>query len=64
VIRIRYVGKPIKTFEGHRFVRRAGNYVCDIKLPNMAYLKILRSPYSRAIIRNTLTSSPAFRSSS
>ncbi len=52
MIRIRYVGKPIKTFEAYRFVRGAGNYVCDIKLPNMAYLKILRSPYPRAVIRN------------
>jgi len=41
----------LRTFEGGRFVRGMGSYVCDIRLPNTAYLKILRSPYPRALIK-------------
>jgi len=52
VVAISYVGRSIKTFEGYRHVRGAGNYVCDIKLPGMAYLKVIRSPYPRASIKN------------
>jgi len=52
VVAIRYVGRPLKTVEGYRFVRGAGNYVCDIKLPGMAYLKVIRSPYPRAAVKS------------
>ncbi|MEM0438917.1 MAG: xanthine dehydrogenase family protein molybdopterin-binding subunit [Sulfolobales archaeon] len=48
---IRYVGKPLKTFEAGRFIRGAGIYVDDIKIPGTLYLKIIRSPYPRALVR-------------
>ena len=51
MVLIRYIGKPLRTFEGGRFVRGMGSYVCDIRLPNTTYLKILRSPYPRALIK-------------
>ncbi|MEM1606506.1 MAG: molybdopterin cofactor-binding domain-containing protein, partial [Fervidicoccaceae archaeon] len=46
-----YVGKPLKPFEHYRFITGRGRYVDDIKLDNMAYLKVIRSPYARALIR-------------
>lgn len=48
---IGYVGKPLRVFESERFIRGSGRYVGDLRLPNMVYLKIIRSPYPRAIIR-------------
>jgi len=42
------IGKPIKRKEDPRFLQGRGNYIDDIKLPNMAYMAIVRSPYAHA----------------
>lgn len=38
--------------EAGRFVRGAGVYVDDIKIPGTLYLKIIRSPYPRAVVKS------------
>src|SRR2546423_13084327 len=48
----RWLGKSIKRKEDDRFVRGRGNYLDDIKLPNMLHMAILRSPYAHARIRS------------
>jgi carbon-monoxide dehydrogenase large subunit len=50
------LGARIKRVEDPRFITGNGNYVADIKLPSMAYLAILRSPYAHADIRSVDTS--------
>jgi len=49
-------GKAIKRTEDPRFITGNGNYLDDIKLPSMAYLAVLRSPYAHANIRSVDTS--------
>jgi carbon-monoxide dehydrogenase large subunit len=51
----KYVGSPIKRREDPRFIQRRGSYVANLKLPNMAYLAIKRSPYAHARIRGIET---------
>ena len=46
------IGLPLKTKEGYRLIRGNGRYVDDIRLPNMAFAAILRSPYAHARIRS------------
>ena len=46
------IGLPIKTKEDDRFIRGKGRYVDDIRLPNMVFAAILRSPYAHARIKN------------
>ncbi|MEM4417826.1 MAG: molybdopterin cofactor-binding domain-containing protein, partial [Nitrososphaerota archaeon] len=48
----KWVGKGIKRYEDVRLIKGKGTFVEDIKLPNMAYAALLRSPYAHAIIRN------------
>ncbi|HKW04970.1 MAG TPA: xanthine dehydrogenase family protein molybdopterin-binding subunit [Nitrososphaerales archaeon] len=45
------IGKAIKTKEDSRFIRGNGRYVDDVRLPNICYAMILRSPYPHAKIR-------------
>src|SRR2546428_2029159 len=51
-----FVGESIKRKEDDRFIRGAGNYVDDIKLPGMLHMAILRSPYAHARINSIDTS--------
>lgn len=46
------LGKAEKSREDLRFVRGAGKYVDDLKLPAMLYADVLTSPYAHAIITN------------
>jgi len=52
----KYVGSSMKRVEDPRFIQGRGSYVTNIKLPNMAYLAIKRSPYAHAIIKSIDTS--------
>ena len=53
----KYIGKSIKRVEDKRFITGQGKYTDDIKLDNMAYAYILRSPYSNAKITSINTDS-------
>jgi aerobic carbon-monoxide dehydrogenase large subunit len=44
------LGQPVPRFEDPRLIRGGGRYVDDLKLPNMAYGCVLRSPYSHGRI--------------
>jgi carbon-monoxide dehydrogenase large subunit len=46
------LGAPLKRREDPRFITGAGNYLDDIKLPQMTWAAILRSPYAHANIRS------------
>jgi carbon-monoxide dehydrogenase large subunit len=50
------LGASVKRVEDQRFITGEGRYLDDIKLPSMAYLAILRSPYAHARIRSIDTS--------
>ncbi|MEM4281851.1 MAG: xanthine dehydrogenase family protein molybdopterin-binding subunit [Candidatus Caldarchaeum sp.] len=47
-----YIGAPVKMKEAVRHVKGRGMFVDDIKLPGMAYVVFLRSPYPHAVIRS------------
>jgi aerobic carbon-monoxide dehydrogenase large subunit len=47
---VRGIGHSVKRKEDPRFIRGKGNYVDDIKLPDMLYMDIVRSPYAHATI--------------
>lgn len=51
-----YVGKAIKRVEDSRFIQGRGKYVANLKLANMAYAAIKRSPYAHAKINHIDTS--------
>src|SRR5438128_10388495 len=51
-----WLGRSVKRKEDDRFIRGAGNYVDDIKLPGMLHMAILRSPYAHARINSIDTS--------
>lgn len=46
----KYMGKAIKRVEDPRFIQGRGKYVANLKLNNMAYAAIKRSPYAHATI--------------
>ena len=46
------LGAPVKRVEDPRFITGKGRYLDDIKLPGMAHVAILRSPYAHANIRS------------
>ena len=46
------LGARIKRVEDPRFITGNGNYIDDIKMPSMAHMAILRSPYAHANIRS------------
>ena len=50
------LGAPVKRVEDPRFITGKGRYLDDIKLPGMAHMAILRSPYAHANIRSIDTS--------
>jgi carbon-monoxide dehydrogenase large subunit len=50
------LGTPVVRREDQRFITGAGRYLDDIKLPGMAYMAILRSPYAHARILSIDTS--------
>ena len=45
------IGSRIKTKEDFRHIRGAGSFVDDVRLPDMAFASILRSPYPHAKIK-------------
>ena len=45
-----FIGKPIKRREDARFLKGAGKYTDDIKLPKMTQAAFVRSPYAHAKI--------------
>ena len=44
------VGQPVKRVEDPRFIQGRGGYVANIKLPDMAYIAVKRSPVAHAKI--------------
>lgn len=46
-----YVGKPILRYDGVGHVTGRTTYVDDVHLPGMLYMKVLRSPVHKGIIR-------------
>src|SRR5947209_5542790 len=54
------LGHSLRRKEDPRFIRGAGNYIDDIKLPGMLYMDIVRSPYAHARITN-INSAPALQ---
>jgi carbon-monoxide dehydrogenase large subunit len=53
---VRGIGHSVKRKEDDRFIRGKGNYVDDVKLPNMLHMAILRSPLAHAKINSIDTS--------
>ena len=51
-----WLGKSIKRKEDDRFIRGRGNYVDDVRLPNMLHMSTLRSPLAHARIASIDTS--------
>lgn len=51
-----FIGKPIKRREDARFLKGAGKYTDDIKLPKMTQAAFVRSPYAHAKILSVDTS--------
>ena len=51
----KYVGTSMKRREDPRFIQGRGSYVANLKLANMAYLAIKRSPYAHAKIKSIKT---------
>src|SRR5918911_1446713 len=47
-----WLGRSVKRKEDDRFVVGRGNYIEDIKLPNMLHMAILRSPFAHAKINS------------
>src|SRR5882672_5841824 len=43
-----YVGRPLKRSEDPKLITGRGQYVDDIKLPDLAHLAFLRSPHAHA----------------
>ena len=54
------LGHSLRRKEDPRFIRGAGNYIDDIKLPGMLYMDIVRSPYAHARITR-INSEPALQ---
>jgi aerobic carbon-monoxide dehydrogenase large subunit len=51
-----WLGRSVKRKEDARFIAGRGNYIEDIKLPNMLHMSILRSPFAHATINSIDTS--------
>ena len=51
-----WLGRSVKRKEDARFIVGRGNYIEDIKLPNMLHMAILRSPFAHAKINSIDTS--------
>jgi carbon-monoxide dehydrogenase large subunit len=50
------MGHRMKRKEDPRFIQGKGRYVDDVKLPNMVYMDLVRSPYAHARIKSIDTS--------
>lgn len=46
-----WVGKPIRRYEDARLIKGEGQFIDDLKLPDMLYAALLRSPYAHAVIK-------------
>jgi carbon-monoxide dehydrogenase large subunit len=46
-----YTGQPLKRLEDPRLVTGNGSFVDDLRLPNMLYAHVLRSPHAHARLR-------------
>ena len=53
------VGAPVKRVEDERLITGAAKFLDDLKLPGMAHVAILRSPFAHARIRSIDTSAAA-----
>src|SRR4029450_11168690 len=53
------VGEPVRRVEDPSMITGAAKYLDDLKLPGMAYVAILRSPYAHARITSIDTSAAA-----
>ncbi|HEX2303598.1 MAG TPA: hypothetical protein VHH57_08275, partial [Gaiella sp.] len=53
------VGAPVKRVEDAKLITGAAKYLDDLKLPGMAYVAILRSPYAHARIKSIDTTRAA-----
>jgi carbon-monoxide dehydrogenase large subunit len=47
-----WLGRSVRRKEDDRFIAGRGNYIEDIKLPNMLHMAILRSPFAHATINS------------
>src|SRR5262249_12963836 len=56
---IRGIGHSVERKEDDRFIRGAGHYVDDVKLPGMLHMELLRSPIAHARIKSIDTSRAA-----
>lgn len=54
-VEIQGLGHSRKRVEDARFIRGAGNYIDDMKVPGMLHLDIVRSPYAHAKIKSINT---------
>jgi carbon-monoxide dehydrogenase large subunit len=54
-----WLGRSVKRKEDARFIVGRGNYIEDIKLPEMLHMAILRSPFAHATINSIDTSRAA-----
>jgi aerobic carbon-monoxide dehydrogenase large subunit len=54
-----WLGRSVKRKEDDRFIVGRGNYIEDIRLPNMLHMAILRSPFAHAKINSIDTSRAA-----
>jgi aerobic carbon-monoxide dehydrogenase large subunit len=54
------IGKALKRKEDPRFLQGQGNYLDDIRLPNMLHLALVRSPYAHARLVS-INKEPAMR---
>ncbi len=52
----KYIGAPIRRKEDRRFLTGQGQFVDDVKLPNMLHAAIVRSPHAHARILSIDTS--------
>jgi len=53
---MRYLGKPLKRKEDPRLIQGLAHYADDLRLPEMHYVGIVRSPHAHARIRSVDTS--------
>jgi carbon-monoxide dehydrogenase large subunit len=52
-----FIGRRVQRVEDPRFLLGRGQYIADIKLPRMAHVAFLRSPYAHARIKRIDTAS-------
>ncbi|MGH7091455.1 MAG: xanthine dehydrogenase family protein molybdopterin-binding subunit, partial [Stellaceae bacterium] len=45
------IGAPVRRVEDERLLTGAGRYADDVRVPNLAYAAVVRSPHAHALIR-------------